>query len=1217
MINAGFNPLQQISEKTGKSIAQLKKEMSAGAISAQMVQQAFIDATSEGGKFFNMSQNAAGTINGQISMLQDALDNMFNSIGKSSEGVIMKIIQGATSLVENWETVGAVVISLISTYGVYRAALLANIALEKVAAVQRLASVQGITTMRLAYNALTASVVKLNAAMLANPFMIAAAAVVGVAVGMYKLLNANTGVETGLTKVNNEIERLRENQKKLSEDVNSYLSIIQSETATELQKADAYKKLSLLFPQLTGKYKQAELAAMGQANATKALNKELENQEILLTKKQIRESEKRVEALKVERDMFLKTGNKAAANSRTAQILEEEKAQKLLNERLQEFRDANKKAQQQEQIQNKEFWEKKKAEAQAKLDALDVSKKGSEEWNKYVKEIEDAQKEIDKYSTTKTAKTTKEDNQEKAKRAENLKKIQEYKDEVIDAKKQAEIEIRQAEINAMKDGTEKTLVQIDLDYNKKIEANKKRAKDFIKDIAEQKALEWEVANPDKVKKGEKFDKSTVTIADLTPQQRQILEFYDQLAEKEKQTSEANAYKDLLEKYQTYMQKRKDVYRKYTDDLAAMKDEQGNYREGFSAENEAILKKNMEDALGAIDVEFAMKEEQFAAWASKVAQYSLENLTKLLNQAEIAVEEAKAKAARGEMSKEELAKYLAALEVIKKAKKEAALTPEQKAEKDWKDLYKTLGDISGQFEKIGKEVGGTAGEIISLAGVVSTGIATMIDGIRSLADSATEKIEGVERASVILGIIATAIKLLQKVNSLTDNVAYKRYERYASKVKEINDLTDAVNEYKVAVLEAAVAENNWFSTDNLKQLRDYKKVQEEVFNSYMAKLMEAQAVYQNQSGGGWLTNPINWAMGNMSILSWWDDWRDIWGQGGYDKNTIAAINNLRIETRKASKGFLGSGIGGKSQKTEDLVEWVRKQGLGELFNEEGMINKELAESILETYGDKLVGQTKETLEALLQLREQYDEYIQQLREYVSSLYEPLVDNFVDSLWAWFDEGKDALDSFKDYASDTFRDIVSDMMKTIVLEKVVGSFSDDIADLYEQYSKGKIDEATLMKMIADRTGNLVDTYEEQVPVLQNIMNLLNSTLEEAGISLKQDQQTEQKSTYGGFETMSEQTGTELNGRFTALQLAGEEIKRESINQTVALTELKGSLETYMAQMGGGVKTSIDNILTFISQSYMELQQINENTANNVKELKSVSSYIKKWDNKIMGL
>ena len=98
MINAGFNPLQIISEKTGKSIATLKDEMSKGAVSAEMVQQAFIDATSAGGKFYNMSENASKTINGQLSMMQDALDSVFNELGTKSESVIMDGIQMTTSL---------------------------------------------------------------------------------------------------------------------------------------------------------------------------------------------------------------------------------------------------------------------------------------------------------------------------------------------------------------------------------------------------------------------------------------------------------------------------------------------------------------------------------------------------------------------------------------------------------------------------------------------------------------------------------------------------------------------------------------------------------------------------------------------------------------------------------------------------------------------------------------------------------------------------------------------------------------------------------------------------------------------------------------------------------------------------------------------------------------------------------------------------------------
>jgi len=51
-VNAGFNPLEQISRDTGKSMKDLKKDMEDGAISVAMVRQAFQNATSEGGRFY-------------------------------------------------------------------------------------------------------------------------------------------------------------------------------------------------------------------------------------------------------------------------------------------------------------------------------------------------------------------------------------------------------------------------------------------------------------------------------------------------------------------------------------------------------------------------------------------------------------------------------------------------------------------------------------------------------------------------------------------------------------------------------------------------------------------------------------------------------------------------------------------------------------------------------------------------------------------------------------------------------------------------------------------------------------------------------------------------------------------------------------------------------------------------------------------------------------
>lgn len=132
MINAGFNPLQTMADKTGKSIAALKKEMSDGKISAAMVQQAFIDATSEGGKYYGMAEQGAKTINGQMSMLEDATTLMFNDLGQGCEDLVMKAIKGATFLVENWQTVGRVLVGALATFGVYKASKMAMDYAEKV-----------------------------------------------------------------------------------------------------------------------------------------------------------------------------------------------------------------------------------------------------------------------------------------------------------------------------------------------------------------------------------------------------------------------------------------------------------------------------------------------------------------------------------------------------------------------------------------------------------------------------------------------------------------------------------------------------------------------------------------------------------------------------------------------------------------------------------------------------------------------------------------------------------------------------------------------------------------------------------------------------------------------------------------------------------------------------------------------------------------------------
>lgn len=132
MVNAGFQPLQVISEKTGKSIGALKEEMSQGKISAEMVQQAFLDATSEGGKYYKMSETASKTIPGAIAKLNDSMDLMFNDMGQNMEGALVGVIDTASTIVENIGRIIPVLATAAAAFGVYKTSvMLSNFAAKQ------------------------------------------------------------------------------------------------------------------------------------------------------------------------------------------------------------------------------------------------------------------------------------------------------------------------------------------------------------------------------------------------------------------------------------------------------------------------------------------------------------------------------------------------------------------------------------------------------------------------------------------------------------------------------------------------------------------------------------------------------------------------------------------------------------------------------------------------------------------------------------------------------------------------------------------------------------------------------------------------------------------------------------------------------------------------------------------------------------------------------
>jgi tape measure domain-containing protein len=121
----GIPMIKELAEHFGVAESKVKGLVEEGKVGFPEVQAVINDLTGEGGKFFNLMAEQSTLINGKISNLEDAFDSMFNKIGQSNEGVINDTIDTALLLVENYELVGDVLMTLVADYGVYKATLMA------------------------------------------------------------------------------------------------------------------------------------------------------------------------------------------------------------------------------------------------------------------------------------------------------------------------------------------------------------------------------------------------------------------------------------------------------------------------------------------------------------------------------------------------------------------------------------------------------------------------------------------------------------------------------------------------------------------------------------------------------------------------------------------------------------------------------------------------------------------------------------------------------------------------------------------------------------------------------------------------------------------------------------------------------------------------------------------------------------------------------------
>ena len=224
----------------------------------------------------------------------------------------------------------------------------------------------------------------------------------------------------------------------------------------------------------------------------------------------------------------------------------------------------------------KEKWETAKKELAAiEKDKEKFSKEQYETAKKNVETTEKAYKDLGGATGSKLSKTEndaarkqKEANHMKVEQAERLQKIEEYKKERINQEKQSEFDIRQSRIDAMKEGYEKEKAQIDLTYDRLIEANRLREEQWVKEMQEQEREEWISRNPDYKDKGLVFTPKS-TVADLSVAQQKQLKEYVDVANDYQKTANDKLLKELFDKYKSYEQRRTEINKQYDAERKAI------------------------------------------------------------------------------------------------------------------------------------------------------------------------------------------------------------------------------------------------------------------------------------------------------------------------------------------------------------------------------------------------------------------------------------------------------------------------------------------------------------------------------------------------------------------------------------------------------------------------------------------------------------------------
>ena len=1287
MINAGFNPLQIISEKTGKSIATLKDEMSKGAVSAEMVQQAFIDATSAGGKFYNMSENASKTINGQLSMMQDALDSVFNELGTKSESVIMDGIQMTTSLIQNYETVGKILAGLVVTYGTYRTAVMLVTAAESKHTLVEI----GLTNARLLARK---AQLALNAAMLTNPYVALTVVIGGLATTMWAMSDSTTAAARAQKEYNGIKDAAFKKEQEHKLKIEELLTAARDESLATLTRQKSLEELRKEYPKIFEQYDIEKLkledilklkqkineedsrrSVQGRRDDYNALKQTITNQRRYLQlfdnpdlRKNMSDSDKEIWK------MF-------SGNQSYVQVREQmEKNSKLLKKYQKDMFDDNISAYK----SNLKNYSKEKLETELKLAQSSASKRNGfvvngmmvkggdlesvissingalakkkspttykQDYEKAKKDWDDAKKKLSEIEKDKSKFTSKL-YEEAKKRVETTEKA--YKNlggitgssltkqekaaekQKKEQKKTAEQLLslhrqnQQDEINLMREGTEKKLKQIDLDYQKQIDAIRKQEE------------EWSKAG-----NGKLTDKQAQKISEAYTNAESMRDKDISDVTEGQLKAEQQALNDYLKEYGTFQQQKLAIAQEYAEKIRKAQEENG-----VNSAQVKLLEKQRDVAIQNKETE-AIKAN--IDWVTVFGEFG----SMFSDMIKPALDEAKKYVRTDKFKNSDQASQKSLIDAISQMEKSLGGTSGVNFKKLGEDVkayqiaeqnrISAIGIETAALERLKKsqddytkaQKGGTESEKQAAANALETArqnadIASA--NVKTQTDIANQAQRNVtDTATILKASMENLLGGLQQISS------GGLYNAYSGIIKTVNGFKDVIGKTSESLKEVPIV--GWILSiiDVLKDgLSDLVGgLLDAVLNAVSGIIGDVLSGDLFVTIGKSLRNGI----GNILNAISFGGFNSLFGIGGNAKEVQETIDRLtdRNETlqtaiedltdeMKASKGMKSVESYREAVKYQEEVNknylQIAKEQAGYhkshgswqhylKWTDEMLEHARKATGMQDFSGtDSLWNLTPEQMKALRsdvwlwdimessgkggygeRVTDKLDDYIEQagkLEELTDSLYEGLIGMSFDSMYDSFISSlMDMEKSAEDFADDISKYFMQAMLSNAIGEQ----FSDKLRTWYDKFGEAMKDDGTLDN---NERKELMDEYMGYV---DEAMKLRDELAAATGYDKISQESYSQSSSSRGFQAMSQDTGEEMNGRFTALQIAGEEIKNQNIIQSQSLNLLTVKADALLS-INTETRNIADDTRDLIAQSYLELVQISENTGAIVKPIQQM--------------